>query len=584
MKQFCNEYNGFDRWLPRFLTAIALVVLLVGAIAATSAAPMIEPTGRVVIDPVDVGQYVGPLELAVDDLTDEVKKLRNEAAADRQSLSLLVERITRLESRGKPDESLPDPGEEPTPAAGFTVIVPRPGDRVYHVDPAGGDNANPGTRERPLATVRAALDRVRDGSGDQVLVRAGSVLSESVWLNRSGESAERPLVLGVYGAGPRPRFEVAGGTWIHSDFRTDTRFVLIQGWEGVAIHRDPLRPGFDGQTLGGDWRLGGIGFLGNDAGIRIEDCKLSYFATAMVFQSNSEPSHGWMTEVTLHRNIIVGSYNHHDQQFGGHSQGIYAEYVKHLTLSENVFDHNGWQDSVAGAQRTKFNHNIYIQSNCADVVVRGNVIARGSSHGLQLRPGGVVEENLFVGNALALLLSGGDNVARGNVILQSDDIGEDAWDWRGSGIGVDPCRSAVIEGNILSQKVGRADNMAAIDAEWKAWITDEPYRLSVKGNRIFRWRYRPAKPQHLWDQTMAASSSIAINRAAELIEFDGNATNDSGWADPERDVAMYAASVGVGSTAEEWLKAAGDRPRLSWPAELSAAGVIGYVRGGFETR
>src|SRR5688572_7096549 len=78
-----------------------------------------------------------------------------------------------------------------------------------------------------------------------------------------------------------------------------------------------------------------------------------------------------------------------------------------------------------------FRHNIYIQGNTSDIVIRGNVIARGGSHGLQARSGGDIRNNLFLGNSINLLVgldvenSGGVTATViGNVILDGRDISD----------------------------------------------------------------------------------------------------------------------------------------------------------------
>src|SRR6185295_2311577 len=68
----------------------------------------------------------------------------------------------------------------------------------------------------------------------------------------------------------------------------------------------------------------------------------------------------------------------------------------------NVFDHNGWLDGVSGGDPTSFNHNVYLRADNTDVVVVGNVFAHASSHGLQARAGGRIENNLFLDNPIGM--------------------------------------------------------------------------------------------------------------------------------------------------------------------------------------
>ena len=102
---------------------------------------------------------------------------------------------------------------------------------------------------------------------------------------------------------------------------------------------------------------------------------------------------------------------------GSHSQGVYTSNVRGILIEENVLDHNGHNPDIAGAEPTIFNHNLYIQTDSDDLVVRGNIIARAASNGLQARPGGIVEDNLFLDNSIAMFIAGDGGSALDNVVL-----------------------------------------------------------------------------------------------------------------------------------------------------------------------
>ena len=64
-------------------------------------------------------------------------------------------------------------------------------------------------------------------------------------------------------------------------------------------------------------------------------------------------------------------------------------------IEENLFDHNGWLSSdIDGAYPTTvptiYNHNIYLNSNTANVLAFRNITARASSDGVKARGGGVL--------------------------------------------------------------------------------------------------------------------------------------------------------------------------------------------------
>ena len=49
------------------------------------------------------------------------------------------------------------------------------------------------------------------------------------------------------------------------------------------------------------------------------------------------------------------------------------------------------------------------------VVVRGNVFANASSHGLQARAGGIIENNLFLKNPIGMVFGNGTSFTPGGV-------------------------------------------------------------------------------------------------------------------------------------------------------------------------
>ncbi len=109
--------------------------------------------------------------------------------------------------------------------------------------------------------------------------------------------------------------------------------------------------------------------------------------------------------------------------------GIFAKNINGLLIENSLFDHNGWEDdyrfnlSTTGGQPPSiYSHNVYIQGDVNDVTFRDNIVMRAAADGAQLRSGGFVEDNVFVDNNNALLVSrgrkaGGEySLVNGNVI------------------------------------------------------------------------------------------------------------------------------------------------------------------------
>src|SRR5581483_9094810 len=125
---------------------------------------------------------------------------------------------------------------------------------------------------------------------------------------------------------------------------------------------------------------------------------------------------GTLNQVTFKNNIIENSYNSN----GGHSQGLYVDNTSNLVLQGNLFDHNGWNASVSGANPTMFNQELYIQYTNGPATVIDNIFSNASAYGAEVRNGGVVTDNLFVRDPLGMQIWGTGGTVSGNVITESN--------------------------------------------------------------------------------------------------------------------------------------------------------------------
>ena len=262
-----------------------------------------------------------------------------------------------------------------TDAAGWTVVTPPKDARVIYVSSSTGDNANSGTSPAgPLKTIAAGISLLRDGTGDQLLLRRGDTWHESLGMwRKSGRSASEPLVVGAYGTGDRPLLMTGAGPGFSTGASSspEVDHVDLIGLHFYANARDPASPSFRTTE-----NVSGLQLMARTDGLLIEDCSVQAYGTNVVIQ---EP-HGPVKNVTIRRSAILDAY-----AVSAHSQGIFADGVSGLTLEENVFDHNGWNDAVKGAAPTIFNHDAYLTNTTSGVVVHGNVFANAASHGLQAR-------------------------------------------------------------------------------------------------------------------------------------------------------------------------------------------------------
>ena len=448
--------------------------------------------------------------------------------------------------------------------AGFTAWPLHPGARRVYVASAG-DDANDGrSPDTPVKTLPRGLSLLRSGWGDHLLLRAGDTFAGGIgqW-KWSGRDAEHPVVVGVYGQGDRPRIVTHGEGLLTAPMHKSISHVAFQGLHALPARRLPAEDSFDADAI--PYREGGLWWMARGRNVHLEDCKIEGFQFNAVFQTNTV---GGIENVTVRRCILTNSYSHWDGKVGGHSSGLFVMGVDGLVVEDSVFDHNGWAPAewnIRGAKRTKFNHNLYIEQSSRSLVVRNNVIARGASYGLQLRPGGEATGNLFARNALGMYLAWHPSRVMGNVVAESDDQGDGPDDRRGYGIEVWPCEDALIAGNLVMHKRGSAGWAGAIEVtDFGSWKAEVPSpTVTVRGNTIVGWPV-----QHEKDAIVVRDGDAEVRELGNVLDVASGGSAMPRFARPEMTLDRAA-----GGSFVRWLERARSRPRGTWPDELTAAAI-----------
>ncbi len=120
-------------------------------------------------------------------------------------------------------------------------------------------------------------------------------------------------------------------------------------------------------------------------------------------------------------------------QHSDRMQGFYIKSSTGVLIENNLFDHNGWADDYredlsgeGGQPPSQYSQNVYIQHNNLDVTFRDNISMRAASFGAQVRPGGFIEDNVFIDNNAALSFLGGeqndDGTLTGNFSLVTGNV------------------------------------------------------------------------------------------------------------------------------------------------------------------
>jgi len=333
---------------------------------------------------------------------------------------------------------LTDPADTYIPVPTWTDFTPSVDTQHVYVSSSSGNDSNNGlSPQTAKRTIPAAVLVLRPDRPDWLHIKRGDTFSGAMgdWY-LSGRSATEPMVITTYGTSTaRPLFQcgASDGLTVHSATVHDVAFV--------GLH-------FDANTYNGSNGMPyGISLLTPCTRVLVEDCKVERFFVNVRFQGWGGTHH----DLKMRRSVIADAYT----TGTAHSQGMYCDLVDGLLIEECVLDHNGWRDNVPGAIATIFRHNLYVQDTTSNVVLRGNIIARGGSHGMQARSGGVVNNNFLLGNAINMhvgrsFASIGAHVATviGNVMLDGRNIS--ASEPRGWGITFESLGSAEVANNVCA--------------------------------------------------------------------------------------------------------------------------------------
>lgn len=321
--------------------------------------------------------------------------------------------------------------------------------KIYVSSSTGNDSNNGLTPETAVRTLARARNLMRNNYPDWMLLKAGDTFNEQMVLSKSGRSNTERAVITSYGEGARPIILAPDNTaGVYNGRNTISNLNI------VGIHIKALD---SGNSSGGIFLLGDAVY--HISNILIEDCYVEKFGTNIIIENMSgvlDP----ISNISLRRNIVVDAF----PPGGAHSQGAFIANVDGLIIEDNLFDHNGWKNADR-SDATIFNHNIYLAtSNSPNTVVRRNILTRASSHGVQVRGGGEISDNVLVQDPISILLGGGDPSPHthtvgitgsilNNIVLEGNDINATAprgWGINLGNIGMD---GALVQGNIIAHDI-----------------------------------------------------------------------------------------------------------------------------------
>jgi hypothetical protein len=501
-------------------------------------------------------------------------------------------------------------------AQGWTPINPSIDSRIVYVSSSGNDANNGLSPSSPKRTIAAGHALLRNGYPDHLLLKKGDIFYEPVSWSRSGRSPSEPAVLSSYGSGPRPVIRTGSTHGIHFGYSSTLNNVAVVGlhlhshtWAGQ------LPPGQDPS---------GILLIRPGDSFLVEDCYIQGYGNSVIIQGYP----GVRTNTKIRRNVLVDPIRL-DPNNG--STNIFMHEYDGVLIEENVMD----LSYAAEASGSMLSHSIYLAENnpSGGVVVRNNIAHNGGRTNFNIRPGGLIENNLSIRGAQGITV--GISYAqdyctatiRNNVIIESrnNQNGQSL----GLGVVLNKVQSADVDGNILCHSTD-GDYGTAIST------SSQNRGSTIRNNIVYHWKSRT--PPGWGDETVRISGtpeghiSVTGNQLQQgsnakmivlgsattpsgLVSFGGNTyhsaraasawfqPNDnqslgfSGWSsmmgepgsqawqlnypDPGRTIGSYNATLGRPGTTLDFLTQARMQSRDNWRPAYTAAVVNNYIRAGF---
>ncbi len=526
-----------------------------------------------------------------------------------------------------------------TPAttdAGWTVFTASPATRKVFVSSSQGSDSNSGlSQSSPKRSIAAGKELVRDGFPDWLLLKCGDTWDEAIgaW-GVSGRSATEPILIGSYGTGERPFLRTGTSEAIISAYNTNPNYVSV-----VGLHFSPhLYNGSNGTPRGVFWLHHTTGFL-------LEDCLIERYWQNVVVQGTSE-TNGTQgpnrhSDVRIRRNVITDAYSTDNTGMVA-NLGLYVENCDGVLIEENLFDHNGWVDSIPGSRPTWYRHNGYVQNGNTGVSLLRNIIA--GTDGVMMRSGGLIEDNLYLHNYLAILFGHGtapepNGVAgtiRKNVVLDGRDYADGSGASLAGGLCIDMgnISQSVIEQNIFAHNTSGTGPSPVVMRDDRAYnsyrvventtisnniiydwggrsvdiqtSTGEKYRqpvnLRLVGNAIQNSKDTSPLVRHEVSASLTGltSENNSFLSAAEMsawflvgsekesleqwkpqVQDTTSAARQVDFPAPNRTIGSYHGSIGKPPNVESFLAEARLQSRANWRPQYTARAVNDYIRAGF---
>ncbi len=413
---------------------------------------------------------------------------------------------------------------------GWTEFVASSDTRIIYVSSSTGNDDNDGlSPAKAVKTVDQGKSLIRNGRPDWLLFKRGDTFEGlGLFSGYSGRSETEMMLISTYGQGDRPLFD------------SDATHNLTVNSSGEMEHI-----AFVGLSLTASGRYedtgaqaSGVRITGNAHNVLLENLEITGFQNGIVVQSLVDS----ISDITIRRSLI-----HHNFSTEGHSQGIFTKDVDGIVIEENLFDANGWSEEL-GINPTKFNHGLYLQHGTNELQLINNIISRNSSHGVQARNGGLIENNLFIDNAVGAFVYSDDDTDALQTVINN--------------VVIDASMRVLDDGNTRG---------------WGFDIGRTSDHTTVFGNLAIHS-----------DDTLnnAYSSGLDDDLLAGIIVYEWNGVTDSpvtaNVSDPDRTVESYHQALGRSGSLDAFLDQVLEQSKSNWRDAYTADAVNDYIRAGFD--
>ncbi len=525
-------------------------------------------------------------------------------------------------------------------ANGWTVVTPSSDTRTIFVSSSTGSDLNSGLSAlSPVKTLTKAQSLVHTGEPDWLLLKAGDVFNGS-FLNwsASGRSAQEPVLIGSYGTGARPQVNsgtASAGFNVVANAAVSVNYVDLIGVQFYEQNRDPASPTFNTSSAGGTT---GFQWYAPGGNVLVENCSFRFYRNNLDIESvngitsnfvirRSLSADSWST--TSHSqgmycyslsNIsvlqCVFDHNGWNTQIpgavdAGYNHNMYfASTCSGVDVESCVIAEASYSGIMARAGGT-INNNLFVNNAVA--------VSFGNANGADSTVGGVTGS--LIGNAIV-----GDKSSNGTAFGEGFEIGNTK---PGAGLLVANniftqdtqfAKAAIqltmatatynpqyavgendvtVQNNIVNgwyqgittsgQFVGggtglyalnnlKVQNNDFLNSTNRLVKHDNAYLPSVEnwaGNRY----YDPALSQSAW--FLQESNNVSVGQWLTQVDQTGKVLPSLPYADPNRSVATYDATLGGPGTWQDFLVQARSMSYTNYQPQYMAQAVIDYVNRGF---